>query len=198
MAIDALSDRFESLWRVGELSGPVRALARGSTSLSLLVGVFGQTEHWRYELPSMLLRQRYELFKEDGLERLWAVLSKDHFAVAKAVPGAPEEDQPHYVVSVGTNGPLPAWWSRRLEGPLESLAIHDRAVTVVTVTAEGRRVLFFRWPGPMDGPAVALELVGARFAAVRRYANTFCVTDDCGRLLVLSAEDLRLVREAKV
>lgn len=51
---------------------------------------------------------------------------------------------------------------------------------------------------PAGPPRAPLELVGARSAAVRRYANTFFMTDDCGRLLVLSAEDLRLVREAKV
>jgi hypothetical protein len=60
-----------------------------------------------------------------------------------------------------------------------------------------RRVIDFAAEGLVDRETlVELDLAGS--AGVRRYANTFCVTDDRGRLLVLSAEDFRLIREARL
>ncbi len=198
MAVDALSGRFESIWQVNDLKGPIRAMTRNSSGLSFLVGAPGEPEHWRYEIPSMTLRQRHGMFKENGLVKLWAVMPKDYYGICILNPAASEHERDRFFVRIGTNDKKAAWQSREFEELPTSLGIYDHVCAVTTETAEGRRILFFRWPDATADPAMQLDLVGARSAAVRRYANTFCVTDDCGRLLVMSPEDLRLIREAKL
>jgi hypothetical protein len=198
MAVDALADRFESIWRVGDLMGPVIAIARNASSLSLIVIGLNGPEYWRYELPALVLRQRLEISVEGEFAGIWEVTAKEHYGLCRSELAASEADRERFVIHVGTKDEKSLWHSRELEGTPWSFKLYHNTAAVTTRTAEGQRVSFFRWPGPMEEPAVEIELAGAADAAVRRYANTFCATDDRGRLLVLSAEDFRLIREARL
>jgi hypothetical protein len=198
MAVDALSHRFQSIWQINDLKGPILAMARNSSALSLLVGVADEPEHWTYETPSMTLRQRYGMFKEQELVQTWAVTPKEHYGVCMRNPSPSPGEPDRFFIRIGNSRAQAAWQSREFVPAPASLRLYDHICTASMETAEGQRMLFFRWPGETSTPALQLDLIGARSASIRRYANTFCVVDDCGRVLVIAPENLRVIREAKV
>ncbi len=197
MAVDCLADRFESIWRVGDLKGPVLAMARNASALGYILDRPPAPEHWRYELPSLTLRLKYEISGADDPAGLWSVTPKDQYGACLSKPEPPETGGERFFIRVGTRDQRSVWQSRDLEGSPGSFRLYNTTAVVTTRTAEGQRVYFFRWPGATGEPAVTLDLAGAGSVAVRRYAHTFCVTDDRGRLLVLAGDDFRLVRETR-
>ncbi len=66
-AIDVTAAGWRSLWRVSDLApgGRVR-LIRAGRSLEVLLDIDGEIERWRYELPSLTLRERGAVSR-DGL-----------------------------------------------------------------------------------------------------------------------------------
>jgi hypothetical protein len=67
LAVDALAEDFRALWRVGDVGGPVRAVAVGPHELSFAtVQPEGSVERWFYALPGPTLRARNLLACEEG------------------------------------------------------------------------------------------------------------------------------------
>ena len=163
MAIDALSARFESIWRVGDLDGPVAAMARNSSALGLLVATPVGPEQWTYNLPPMVLRRRHAMFRADDRVRLWAVMPKGYYGVCIKVSGGSPGHPDRYVVRIGREDLQSIWQSREIEELPQSLNIYDHGCVLATETVEGRRILFFRSPpGTSAEPAVQLDLLGSR------------------------------------
>ncbi|MDH5326015.1 MAG: bpX6 domain-containing protein [Gammaproteobacteria bacterium] len=67
MAVDAQADEFRVLWQVDDLPGEVVAMACRDNALSILL-MGEQLQCWRYEIPSMMLRDR-ACCNMDGLEK---------------------------------------------------------------------------------------------------------------------------------
>jgi len=103
VAIDALAgDDLEAMWRVGQLGGPIRAIARNPEAVTCLVSEQASRElvTWGYELPALRLTVREAVpFAGDlgespllplavGAEGLSAALNRRHWGAGRGEQGA--------------------------------------------------------------------------------------------------------------
>src|SRR5262249_20057710 len=63
LALDALEPGFKALWHVRPLGEPVQLISRNANRCSMLTGSSRPGEAWGYELPSLILRTRNQVFR---------------------------------------------------------------------------------------------------------------------------------------
>ncbi len=169
LALDATAPRLEALWHNPDFPAHVTWLARDETQLCLL-GHGAQIECWRYELPSLTLRERGQLeeLKPDAI----AVASPDGFIFARhPEQGALVLRGKATAVLADLEPVVPRFirpWLVAEQPGQEYCDIH-------LCDADGTRRAYF-------------ALQGASRVAVRIQSGSLSLADDCGRVLVF---DLR-------
>jgi hypothetical protein len=183
MAIDAHAARFEALWRVGDLGGSVLDLARSPKSLSFLVRDERDDERWRYELPSLTLRERTRLLAKGGGPRVDAEGRVATFVASEAGAGA--------ALAV-LEGRTEIWRHAILGRPVAPL-VHGPWGGAIERVQGGARLLIFA----AQEERLSLEAQGAEAPVVRLSGGTVIYGDERGRVLAFDLErgpllDLRL------
>ncbi|MEW6210767.1 MAG: hypothetical protein AB1631_20550 [Acidobacteriota bacterium] len=207
-AIDALSNRFDALWRVPDVEGTVVGVARTSGRVKFLTEFWGNLEDWNYKLPMMILRSRTTTnFIPDGYfcMNFCASVSAEGFIADQSqfAEMEIEEGQPHKLgrslsprLRIFGNGSLlrdiaitseecrplpPVISSEWIASPI----IRDKGalVTLVDVTEGGSRLF--------------LSLVGSESVSVRLSSKAMTVADDRGRLIVIELETGATLRDIR-
>jgi hypothetical protein len=177
-AIDLLARRFEALWRVSAVGGPVLAIARGPKTLSFVAGA-RTPERWLFELPAITLRDRAPVRQgADDLTMLpllscaadgsVATILRDHPRARLVVSHAKSMVTEHLEAGGVARPPtmVSEWIAYTILGP-------NGAASVRLVDAHARRV------------RRAYDLARATNVSLRFSSGALVIADDRGRLLAV-------------
>jgi hypothetical protein len=215
VVIDATSDTFEALWRMPEVPGVIRAIGRSVRDVSFLVqdkrtrdtwGMPSEAseswERWLYELPSLVLRHRNDaaISPEDPFAPALptpVVCAAGHCAEFARTQNSAGESVLEYRIFNPTTSDREG--PRRLAAYGEPLLVTRSANwsffatrTPVGITGE---LLPFRSDDPV---VLQLDLQSAARLSARLSEATLTLSDDRGRLLVISLSDGTLLRNLRV
>jgi MoxR-vWA-beta-propeller ternary system protein len=214
--IDTLSRKFEPLWKIPDLDGPIRAMQRRRTENRLYV----VTENpdgfifWSYEQASCVLRAKdqvpspFDPRAKEGLEE------DENVAFARAAVFITE----YGMVLEQTNtwwfrGGNSTWYSQRISlhsRPHMRLALADEIAggSLVHAAGSGDRVAIpvfkedgihvFLFEISSQKCRLLIRLKGVKDVALRFADNILLCADDQGRLLALNLETNHLLRNLRV
>jgi hypothetical protein len=195
--LDATADQARVVWRELDRTVTVHKLARGPASLAALLSVPGTGrahELWRWDLPAMTLRERFEVDLQGAHQA--AVLARGRLAT---IHEGPEQDGRPVVRwqagnAVPDERPLTEAAGAQALSSGDTLAISaaDAAGTSVSVTtrqpdgtAARTRV---RFPTPWAGASMA----GTGRAGLRAHEGTVTVWDGYGRIVCIDPDRRRV------
>lgn len=213
-AIDALSKRFDALWRVPDVEGKTVGVARTNGRVRFLTTNFGTLEDWNYELPMMTLRSRTTTnFIPDGgfcMNFCASVAAEGFIADQSEYIGMESVEQP-------TSSLSPLHGIARLENPRLRIFRNGFLLRDIAITVEECRPLppainsawiaspIIREKGALitlvditeGGSRLFVSLGGSETVAVRLSPRAMTVADDRGRLIVVDLETGATLRDIR-
>lgn len=173
LAIDATGSRFESLWHYPDFPSPIRTIARDERQLTIAGSGRESVHMWRYELPSLTLRERSVI------------------APAMLDPAGPYVAAPDGAL-LATETPRTASWTASVLGNnpgfmnLESSGqiCIPQALSTSWLIASDSTTVFIADRRPAKLRA-RITLNGASAFTTRVQGDTLSVADDRGRVIVL-------------
>lgn len=185
--IDVLAKRFEALWRVSEVGGPVHAISRSPRTLAFVVDVTRAVmieekplllvmpaERWLYDLPSLTLRSRLELprnLREVGLSPEGRVIGDSG---AHSLQTVAEGGWPALTI---LSDPSPDPRKLELSSAWLSVALSGEKSVEVSL-----------FEGTAAKRVAKIVLAGAKTSAVSFFGHEVAIADSSGRVLRLSLD----------
>jgi serine/threonine protein phosphatase PrpC len=187
VAIDALSDRWEHLWKTDEAGAVVSAFERDAQALSVCFERKGERAVWTFELPAHTLRQRRPIPEGSSVE---------HVAISPAgqLAGWTADESALPTASVLVGG---VWHELALSSAVQvPPQVTDKWVAFTDDAPEGTTVHVYDASSRKERAVVQLE--GSRSARVRFQGDRLLVADDRGRILCFCLTRDLVVRDWRV
>ncbi len=213
-AIDALSNRFDALWRVPDIEGKTVGVARTSGRVRFLTYRGDALEDWNYELPMMTLRSRTTTrLAPDGY-------ICTNFCASVAAEGF-LADQSEYIGMEGVGGadfsPSSLHGIARSQSPRLRIFRNGFPLRDIAITIEECRPLppvlnsawvaspIIRDKGALvtlvdvieGGSRLYVSMGGSEMVSVRLSPRAMTVADDRGRLIVVDLETGATLRDIR-
>ncbi len=190
-AIDAISARWEQLWKVDERGTSVSSIRRDDKTASAWFARPGpSSEVWTFELPSLTLRHRKVIEKDEVPFLVGAISPSGTFV---GWQGQPEQSTSARIHLHGAWKTLPIATASLPEAPY----VTDSWIVVRVVEQEGTMIHVIDSPGLQERARIGLE-GSLRNVGVRIQGERLVVFDGCGRVAVLSLKTGAVMREHRV
>jgi hypothetical protein len=189
VAVETSGARFDGPWGLGDLSGPILAIARSRSNASLLVAG-REPEVWLYELPSFTLRQR-EAVPEIDAPYVWRGISPRGVTAQLWIQ---EEGAPQ--VCLETPGAVGFCFDLTPPCQVENPRIAGEWVAVPVHELGGLRVYLMHRSRSAVAGTFTLERTTR--AAIRLTHESLTLADDLGRVLVIDLDHGQVVRNLRL